>query len=188
MLFYYIEVNDGKSRIDLNAVEVLRDIVSADISLRSQAYFYTELILSDAIVVNLQLKLLPYAMNANRVLRYPVLNHFRCVVPNPPYQYPPFVVLSHHRVLNLQLPQLTNNPYGLFLGMPLHLTVPHNHVALLFHTNSRNHRRTGLHQIIQRQYTILNHHPPLLQHHYRILYLRKRHPIHILMLKFLYLQ
>lgn len=82
-------------------------------------------------------------------------------------------MLGDDRVLKMQLAQFAYDANSLFLWMSLNLTIPHLQERLLVDTNSRYNRRTTLNQIVQRQYTILNIHPPLLNHQYRIIHLAK---------------
>lgn len=150
MFFDDVEVNNGECRVDLNAVDVLEDIVATDISLWSQSYFDSNFVLGDTVIVNFEFELLSYTMDSYRVLSDSIFYYFGSIVTDSPYENPTLTVLVYYRVLQLKLAQFTDDSYCLFLGMTLYFAESHREESFLLNADCRNYWGTWFHQITQR--------------------------------------
>lgn len=150
MFFDDVEVNNGECRVDLNAVDVLEDIVATDISLWSQSYFDSNFVLGDTVIVNFEFELLSYTMDSYRVFCDSVFYNSWGIVTNAPYENTALTVLAYYWVLQLKLTQFADDSYGLFLRVTLYLAESHREKSFLLNADRRNYWGTWFHQITQR--------------------------------------
>ncbi len=126
-----VKSNDRKGTINLYPLSILENHIATNLRLTSQTYLYSNSILQDLIVHQLNLKLLAHHMDTDRVTLYQTFDKLGVRVLDAPYKDATLTVVIDHTVLSVKRTQFTNYAYRVFVVVSFDLRISNVKVTVL---------------------------------------------------------